>query len=212
MMKLTPKQLRMVMVLAVVAVLCALFLGVTNMVTRAPIEQAERQALLNALQQVLPEHANDPLQDTRTLQLEGQPKATTFYLSRNVNRDINAVAWETIAPDGYSGRISILMAVRADGSIQAIRITKHHETPGLGDGVVKNQQWVDAFSHKSLTNARWGVKKDGGDFDQFTGATITPRAVVKAVNRGLEVFEKHRDLLLAPVKKGEQKVTEDAHG
>jgi len=189
------EQWRMVMALLMVAVLSTIFLGVTNMLTRAPIAEAERQALMDALMQVLPKHDNDPIQDTRQLTLPKHKQATTFYISRNQNKSINAIAWETIAPDGYNGSIRILMAVRPDGSLNAVRITHHQETPGLGDGIM-NLNWLDAFVGQSLTNAHWAVRKDGGDFDQFTGATITPRAVVKAIKNGLEMFAKQRAHLL----------------
>ncbi|MBL1352528.1 MAG: RnfABCDGE type electron transport complex subunit G [Zetaproteobacteria bacterium] len=198
------EQWRMVMALLMVAVLSTIFLGVTNMLTRAPIAEAERQALMDALMQVLPKHDNDPIQDTRQITLPKHKQATTFYLSRNQDRSINAIAWETIAPDGYNGSIRILMAVRPDGSLNAVRITYHQETPGLGDGIM-NLHWLDAFVGKSLTNAHWTVKKDGGDFDQFTGATITPRAVVKAIKKGLEMFAREHSHLLENKK---QKVKE----
>ncbi|PIV30456.1 MAG: NADH:ubiquinone oxidoreductase subunit RnfG, partial [Zetaproteobacteria bacterium CG02_land_8_20_14_3_00_50_9] len=81
--------------------------------------------------------------------------------------------------------------------------TSHHETPGLGDGITLNHAWLDSFVDKTLTQTSWKVRKDGGDFDQFTGATISPRAVVKAVKAGLELFELHKVRILAP---SEQKI------
>jgi len=194
-MKFSKEQWRMVIALLVVAVLSTAFLGVTNMLTHKPIAQAERQALMDALMQVLPSHSNDPIQDTKQLLLAHQKQATTFFLSRDKQHHINAVAWETVAPDGYNGSIRILMAVHPDGSLNAVRITHQQETPGLGDGIM-NLHWLGEFVGKSLTNTRWAVKKDGGDFDQFTGATITPRAVVKAVKKGLQTFAKQRSFLL----------------
>jgi len=184
-MKIEREQWQMIIALLVVGVVCTLLLATTNIFTRAPIAQAERQALMNALMQVLPEHQNDPLTDARSITLQGDTKPTSFYFSRNKRNAITAIAWQVTAPDGYNGSIHILMAVHPDGSINAIRITGHKETPGLGDGITKNQAWLDSFGDKSLHNADWAVKKDGGDFDQFTGATITPRAVVKAVKKGL---------------------------
>ncbi|MDQ6952406.1 MAG: RnfABCDGE type electron transport complex subunit G [Mariprofundaceae bacterium] len=198
-MKFSKEQWRMVTALLLVAVLSTTFLGITNILTRAPIAEAERQALMDALMQVLPKHNNDPIQDTRQISLPKHKQATTFYISRNQNQSINAIAWETIAPDGYNGSIRILMAVRPNGSLNAVRITYHQETPGLGDGIM-NLSWLDAFVGKSLSNAHWAVKKDGGDFDQFTGATITPRAVVKAIKKGLEMFAKQRAYLFEDKK------------
>ncbi|HIJ86018.1 MAG TPA: RnfABCDGE type electron transport complex subunit G, partial [Magnetococcales bacterium] len=97
------------------------------------------------------------------------------------------VAFVVTAPDGYSGNIEIMMGVAAGGTITSIQILSHKETPGLGDKIVLTR-WPDSFKGKTLHNVKWGVKKDGGDFDQFAGATITPRAVVGAVKRGLEFF------------------------
>jgi len=187
-MKIDREQWKMIIALLVVGVVCTLLLATTNIFTRTPIAKAERQALMNGLMQVLPTHSNDPIQDTRELTLDGNKKTTNFYFSRNQNNVINAIAWQVNAPDGYNGSIHILMAVHPDGSIHAIQITRHKETPGLGDGITKNQPWLHSFNDKSLSNTHWAVKKDGGDFDQFTGATITPRAVVKAVKKGLEMF------------------------
>ncbi len=195
-MKVDREQWQMIIALLVVGVVCTLLLATTNIFTRAPIEKAERQALMNALMQVLPEHENDPIQDTRDMILAGDKKPTSFYFSRDAAGAINAIAWQVTAPDGYNGSIHILMAVHPDGTINAIRITGHKETPGLGDGITKNKSWLDSFGNKSLGNTRWAVKKDGGDFDQFTGATITPRAVVKAVKKGLKMFATIKSSLL----------------
>ena len=105
-----------------------------------------------------------------------------------------------VAPEGYSGRIDLLVGIYADGSVAGVRAVSHRETPGLGDKVeIGKSQWVLEFNGKSLSMPvpeNWAVKKDGGNFDQFTGATITPRAVVKAVYQSLEYFADHRSILL----------------
>jgi len=197
------EQQRMVLALQVVAVIATALLALTDAFTREPIAQARRAALHRALMHVLPAHANDPQQDA--IQIERDGHAFPIYPARDANGHLLAVAWEEIAPDGYAGSIRILMAVRTDGTLRAIRITEHRETPGLGDGIVHNRAWLDAFRGKGLHNARWAVKKDGGDFDQFTGATITPRAVVKAVHRGLLFFDQHRTMLLARLRQHQQR-------
>jgi electron transport complex protein RnfG len=96
---------------------------------------------------------------------------------------------ETIAPNGYSGNIYILVGVLPNGHISGVRVLKHRETPGLGDKIeLRKADWILSFNGKNLTedNAeRWAVKRDRGEFDQFTGATITPRAVVGAVRNTL---------------------------
>jgi len=185
----------MVVALTLVTAIAAALLGLTDQVTREPIREAQRAALQRNLGQVLPVHANVPMDDV--IRLGEDDAATTFYVARDADDVVIALAWEVVAPDGYSGSIRILMGVLPDGTLHAVRITDHRETPGLGDGIVQNHPWIDFFIGKTLKNVHWAVKKDGGDFDQFTGATITPRAVVKAVYRGLEFYAAQRDTLLA---------------
>jgi len=201
------EQLKMVVALTAVAVVAVLVLGFADMFTREPIAEAKKAALHKALAEVLPEHANDPLNDAFDVDLDGTSER--FFPARGKTGAITALAWEAKAPDGYSGTIRILMSVLPDGSVNAIRITDHRETPGLGDGIIKNDRWIGSFGGRSLDNTRWAVKKDGGDFDQFTGATITPRAVVKAVAKGLAMFRANRDRLLNPVVTNQTK--EAAH-
>jgi len=184
------EQLRMVFALFVVAAIAAILLGLTDMLTREPIAAAQKQALHRALEQVLPAHGNDP--QAQVVDVAG----TAIYPAR-VHGVLAALAWEVIAPDGYSGRIRILVGVHPDGHVLAIRITDHKETPGLGDGIVRNQPWLDSFRDRNLDNVRWQVKKDGGDFDQFTGATITPRAVVNAVKTALQFYRDNRAVIVA---------------
>lgn len=192
-MKIDREQIQMVTALVLVAAIATFILGLMDAATRGPIADAKREALTHALTQVLPEHANDPLADV--MDIATGERTTRFYLSKESSQKINGIAWETVAPDGYAGSIYILIGVRPDGSVNAIRITDHRETPGLGDGIVLDDRWLASFHDKTLENARWDVKKDGGDFDQFTGATITPRAVVRAVQKGLELFKMHAEQL-----------------
>ncbi len=196
-----PEQVKMVIALLLVAIVATLLLGLTDMVTREPIAKAQKEALHKALGQVLPPHANDPLKDMITITPVGTDTPKQFYPARDASGEMTGMAWEVIAPDGYSGSINILMGLLPDGSVHAIRITSHKETPGLGDGITNNSDWLNSFAGRTLDNVRWKVKKDGGDFDQFTGATITPRAVIKAVKRGLELFRNNRIALLGPKEK-----------
>ena len=189
------EMVMMVVALTLVTAIAAALLGLTDQVTREPILEAQRAALQRSLGQVLPAHANVPMDDV--IQLGEGDASTPFYVARDANGVVLALAWEVVAPDGYSGSIRILMGVLPDGSLHAVRITDHRETPGLGDGITRNRKWIDFFTGKSLAGTHWAVKKDGGEFDQFTGATITPRAVVKAVHRGLGLFAAQRDALLA---------------
>lgn len=164
--------------------------------TQPKIQQAEQQTLLNTFQQIVPssEYDNAPLKDTTTIQapnllkLLGQKQPVTIYRLRKQGKAV-AVIFPVIAPDGYSGDIHILIGVYADGRIAGVRVLEHRETPGLGDKIeLKKSPWILSFNDKKLTSdnaSQWAVKKDGGAFDQFTGATITPRAVVKAVKHAL---------------------------
>lgn len=180
----------MVVALTLVTAVSAAILGLTDALTREPIKQAQREALIQSLEQVLTPHANVPI-DSKLVTADG----TSVYMATDGPGDVLSYAWEVVAPDGYSGSIRILMSVMPEGSVYSVRVTDHRETPGLGDGIVNNQPWLDSFVGRMLDNVRWAVKKDGGDFDQFTGATITPRAVVKAVHKGLEWYAAHRDEL-----------------
>ena len=147
-------------------------------------------------------HDNDLLADTLTLrdpELLGTTEAVTAYRARLHGQPV-AVVLEPVAPDGYSGAIRLLIAVAPDGTVLGVRTVSHHETPGLGDFIdTRKSDWMQRFTGKSLGNpaaARWRVRKDSGDFDQYTGATITSRAVVGTVDRTLQFFARHRDELL----------------
>lgn len=165
----------------------------------------ERAVLLQSLREVMPadQHDNDLLADAVTLRDErlGTHEPVTIYRARRQGQPVAAIV-TTIAPDGYNGRITLLVAIRYDGVVAGLKVLEHHETPGLGDGIENaHSAWIRGFAGRSLANtpeARWAVKRDGGDFDQFTGATITPRAVVRAVRRALGVFAERQPELWRP--------------
>lgn len=190
----------MVFALFVVAAIAAIVLGLTDIMTREPIAAAQKAALHQALQQVLPAHHNDPQADKIHLDAGADQPDVVMYPARDAAGVLQGLAWEVVAPDGYSGSIRILVGVRPDGRVFAIRITQHQETPGLGDGVVKNKGWLASFVDQNLGSKGWKVKKDGGDFDQFTGATITPRAVVKAVKGALVFFNAQKTAIFARLR------------
>jgi H+/Na+-translocating ferredoxin:NAD+ oxidoreductase subunit G len=195
-MKVSREQWLMILALVLVATICTVLLGLVDEATQGPIAKAQQDSLYATLAEVLPAHSNDPIHDLLHI-TDADAGPMTLYLARDASGKVTGAAFEVVAPDGYSGNIFILLGVDRDGSVHAIRVTSHHETPGLGDGIVKNHKWVNSFSGRSLQNTHWAVKKDGGDFDQFTGATISPRAVVKAVKRGLEFYQRHRDQVAA---------------
>lgn len=147
-------------------------------------------------------HDNDPLADVtyvRDPDLLGTTAAVPVYRVRRDGRTV-AVVIEPVAPDGYAGSIVLRVAVRADGRVLGVRALRHRETPGLGDAIDERKSgWIMRFAGRSLGDPapeRWKVRRDGGDFDEFTGATVTPRAVVRAVASCLEYFRQHRDALL----------------
>ncbi len=186
------------------AVVCAAVIAITQVSTRERIERNEREQEAQALYEIVPRNSidNDLLADTLQVvapELQGDDRPVTLYLARK-NGQIKTVIMPLIAPDGYSGKIHMIAGINADATVAGVRVLAHKETPGLGDKVdIRKSDWVLSFTGKSKQSkddARWAVKKDGGEFDQFTGATITPRAVVNAVSRGVDYFMANRALLL----------------
>lgn len=178
-------------VLMVVGGVCTFFLATTSDITRDPIAEARRQETLRTLEQLSPPGmANEPDRDSIEVtdaRLNRKGKPVKFYRSRDKAGKALAAMYVVTAPDGYAGNIEIMMSVLPGGTLKGIQVVNHKETPGLGDKMVTTD-WPKKFEGKNLQNAKWGVKKDGGEFDQFAGATITPRAIVGAVKRGLEYF------------------------
>jgi electron transport complex protein RnfG len=171
--------------------------------TERRIAENQRQTLLHALQNLVPadSYDNDILADT--IEVEDEKlgsKPVAVYRARKGGKPVAAVL-SPIAPDGYSGEIRLLVAVKVDRSLAGVRVLAHKETPGLGDPIEENKsRWIFSFDGLSLgkpPEAAWKVKRDGGDFDQFTGATITPRAVVKAVKNTLRYFNANQSALFA---------------
>ena len=179
-------------------------------ITKAPIDKAEAKARLSLFGQIVPQtmHDNDLLKDAITIaptELLGNTEPITANRAR-INNAPQAVILEAIAHDGYSGDIKLLIAIKTDGSIAGVRVIKHKETPGLGDYIdIAKDNWIKLFDGESIEKGQsekkpeesWKVKKDGGQFDYMAGATITPRAVVKAVYKALQYFEANKQTLFA---------------
>ncbi|WNC70132.1 electron transport complex subunit RsxG [Thalassotalea nanhaiensis] len=188
-------------VLAMFAIACTAMVGIVNYLTKDTIARQEEQQLLDTLHQVIaPDRLNNDLyhdcQFITDSDLLGSANSQTAYVARMDNIPV-AVAITTVAPDGYNGNINLLVAINADGTLSGVRVLKHKETPGLGDKIeIRKADWIYSFDGKFIDgekDLRWAVKKDGGMFDQFTGATITPRAVVNAVHNALLYFNAHKD-------------------
>ena len=171
--------------------------------TKEPIAEAERAFMLRSLHEVIkPElHDNDIFNDMITVtdpELLGSKDPVPVFRARKNGKPV-ALAIILIAPEGYVGPIKLLVGITADGTILGVRVINHRETPGLGDGIeAKRSNWIFGFNGHSLSDPdskHWAVRRDGGQFDQFTGATITPRAVVKAVHNALLYYKRNKDRL-----------------
>jgi electron transport complex protein RnfG len=193
-------------ILLMFAIIGTTLVALTYDRTRDQIAANERATLLRKLHRLIaPEqHDNVLLEDTlevRDPTLLGTDQPVTVYRARKDGRPVSLVI-ETIAPDGYSGSIRLLVGINTDGTLSGVRVVSHRETPGLGDAIDETRSdWIHVFDGKSLHNpapAGWAVKKDGGTFDQLTGATITPRAVVKATRNALLYYSQHQEALFEP--------------
>ena len=171
--------------------------------TKVRIAQSEREALLRSLHSVVnPEHFNNDLFNDQILVTSqpylGSKQPLPVFRARNNGQPFAAVI-TAVAPDGYNGDIKLLIGIRYDGSITGVRVISHQETPGLGDYIeIRRSNWILTFNDRSIGNPEqkyWKVKRDGGYFDQLTGATITPRAIVKAVAKALEYYALNKDAL-----------------
>jgi len=186
--------------LGTVAMVASITLASVDGTTRGGIAAAEERDLQQSLAQVLPEGFadNDLLKDkVSLLRADGSP--VDVFRARLRGEAKGAVF--RMAARGYADDVVVLIGVDVDGRILGVRVVKHKETPGLGDKIeVAKSGWIRDFDGKSLGNpdvSRFAVKKDGGVFDQFAGATITPRAVVKAVREGLQFFAANKDAIFA---------------
>lgn len=193
-------------VLAGFALLASFLLGVTNCSTEATIQQRLDEDLKSSLEEVVPAelYDNNMLEDTVTIQSSEFNIAageTLVYLAKKGGQT-TAVCFKFTAPDGYSGAINMIIGIGREGQVLGVRVLSHKETPGLGDKIeTAKSDWISSFEGKSLDNltaAQWAVKKDGGVFDQFTGATITPRKTVQATYRALQLFKAHQAELINP--------------
>jgi electron transport complex protein RnfG len=188
-----PKVSKLAIALILVCTTAALSVGGVYDMTKETIAEQIRLKKLRLLHAVLPQTDNDVDRDFKEVVIgkdrRGNDITVRYYFGRK-NGKLVGTAFSLVTPEGFSGDIEIMMGVDPEGAVTGVEIVQATETPGLGDKIQKDEKWRESFEGKSLTNAKWAVKKDGGDFDQFTGATITPRAVVKVVKEGLELYQK----------------------
>lgn len=210
--------------LAIFAVVTAGAIAATKIATEDLIAENILKAKTAALNEIVPEsdYSNDLLNDTVKLagisdiNLLGPiaDNAIAYRARTSAEATAHTILLPVSAPDGYTTKIDLIVGIKADGSLAGVRVIDHKETPGLGDKIdIKKTDWILSFNGKSLTSPDvngWAVKKDGGEFDQFSGATITPRAVVNAVKRSLEFFANNKTLLLdvTPVSTADEKMGE----
>jgi Na+-translocating ferredoxin:NAD+ oxidoreductase subunit G len=189
-----------IMLALIVALLTVLLVVVAN-VTRERIKHNEQAWIMQRLDALIPPEArdNDLLADSISVtapDLLGSTQPVKIYRARRGGKPVAAVM-RPIAPDGYRGPIELLVAIAHDGRLIGVQVLRHDETPGLGDAFEsRDVHWLERFRGRSLSDPappRWTVRRDGGDFDAFTGATITPRAIIKAVRGALEYYQRNSD-------------------
>lgn len=189
--------------LTLFAVVGTSLVALTEMATHEQIEENERLTLLRTVNTLMPaeRYDNDLFKDRIEVVNEkmlGQKTAVSVYRARKEGNPV-ALVLNPTAPNGYGGSIKLLIAIYQGGRIAGVRVISHKETPGLGDRIdIERSNWIEGFdghSLNSLSESQWKVRKDGGHFDQFTGATITPRAIVMAVHKALLFYQQQGEAL-----------------
>ena len=204
-MNITRHMLTTGILLAAFAIIGTGLVAFTYENTKDRIAQAEREALLQSLHSVVPPsvHDNELINDQFSLTSEqylGSKHPLPVFRARNDEQPVAAIL-TAVAPDGYNGNIKLLIGINYAGELYGVRVVGHRETPGLGDAIeTRRGDWIlgfDGHSIQNLEQKNWKVKKDGGAFDQLTGATITPRAIVKAVYKALTFFQLNREMIFS---------------
>ncbi len=195
---------RSIIGLSIFAIITAGLIAITQVATKDKIAEQVKIARSKALLEIVPlsDHNNDMLSDSFWLeatQALGLGEKSEAFIAKQDGVP-TALILPVVAPEGYSGPIRLIVGINTTGIIRGVRVIKHKETPGLGDKIdLKKSDWIRGFEGKSLENTtseNWKVKKDGGEFDQLTGATITPRAIVQAVYQALHYYRDHQTKLL----------------
>ena len=201
------------LLLALFALITAFILASTDRLTEDRIASSERLAAQKALFEIIPleRHNNDLLLDIQPIPKQywtalGLESGGDIHIARQDGQPVAAII-PSVTPEGYSGDIAMIIGINFDGSVAGVRVVEHKETPGLGDKVdLRKSDWILSFNGKSLSNPQpnaWNVKKENGEFDQFTGATITPRAVIHQIAKTLEYFNQDKERLVAAINSSE---------
>jgi Na+-translocating ferredoxin:NAD+ oxidoreductase subunit G len=192
------------MILGAFALVSIGLTSVTYLLTKDKIQSEKELALFKALSELVPseQFANDPYYDCTLMshkELLGSNQPQAIWRLRDANQQPVAAVISSVAPNGYSGSIELIVGHYTDGRLAGVRVTEHQETPGLGDKIERQKSdWILSFNQlnpQQLSASDWQVKKDGGQFDAFTGATITPRAVVAAVKRNIDFFKANQSAI-----------------
>lgn len=195
--------IRSSILLGVIALLGTALLAGVNELTHEPIIEQEKRRVLQQLNEIVPTalYNNDLLTDKIEINDPAffrHSAPVTVYRARMDGQPV-ALMMIVTAPDGYNGDIRLLAGIDTEGAVIGVRVISHKETPGLGDPIeIEKSDWILGFNKKSLDNPEfngWGVKRDDGQFDQFTGATISPRAVVKVMHNTLLYFDANKQML-----------------
>ena len=190
-----------VLSLAAFAALAGVVLGLAWDSTRERIADNEARRVLEELSAILPPalHDNEPHRDMLVLEKPGDERRQIWRA--RLDGKPTAAVLTSLAPDGYSGQIRLLVAIAVDGTILGVRVASHSETPGIGDVIeTRRSPWIGTFTGRSLDNpeeSRWRLRRDGGDIDAISGATVSSRAVVAATRRAMQYFRRHRDEIFA---------------
>lgn len=214
---LTAHMTRSAILLTLFSVMGTGLVALTHALTKDRIAEAERAALLRSLHQIISEeqYDNDLFNDyieVNEPEMLGSKEPVSIYRARQQGEPLAALI-TSAAPDGYGGAIKLLVGIYYNGTLAGVRVIAHSETPGLGDAIeAKRSPWILQFSGLSLqtpSKEQWKVRRDGGVFDQFTGATITPRAVVKAISKTLIYYQQNREVIFQQATQAKHPVESD---
>jgi electron transport complex protein RnfG len=188
---------KLTVVLTIICSAAATALALVYNLTKEPIAYQQRLKRLAAIRAVQPDYDNEPDKDFVDIKTnhgaKGNEGLTRFYITKKGSANTGVVF--SVSAVGYGGPIGLMVGINPEGTISGIQILNHTETPGLGAKITE-EKFVHQFNSKNLSNTNWALKKDGGELDQITGATISPRAVVNALHRGLVLFRNNREEIL----------------